>query len=145
MSIRGRSSALVVSIAVCATAVGAWVWLKQQHVPTRQLEVAENFVSLIRTRRLSEAYELTMKARMELPTTEPFEMFAPRQVCGSFALVEIFPFQSNGNHIRRRLLGRNPEMEEVNVQYYGECAFRVTVRRGKDGDWKVYKFGSHAW
>jgi hypothetical protein len=131
--------------AIAAALLGAWAWLRKQYEAKEQIELAERFVELLRSQRLAEAYELTMKSRMELPTTEKFAEFAPRQLCGKFKLVEVFPFQSNGNRLRRRITGREVEMPELDMQYMGDCAFRVTIRRDAAQQLKVYKFGSHAY
>ena len=123
---------------------GAWKWLKQQYPARDQTQVAETFVNFLRSQRVAEAYELTMKTRMDLPTEEDFTAFAPRQICGAFKVAEVFPVQSNGNRLRRWMSGQEVEMPEVNIQYLGDCAFRVTLRRDAEQKWKIFKFASHA-
>ena len=140
-----RVFAAAAAIAVSTALLGTWTWLKQQHRVDQQIQLAETFVLMLRTHRMTEAYELTLKTRMELPTKEDFAVFASRQVCGRFKMTEVFPFQSNGNRLRRRLLGQNVEMDELNIQYVGECAFRITLRKDTEQNWKVFKFGSHAY
>ena len=144
-SARSRIVATVATIAVGTTLFVAWTWLKQQHSAEQQIQLAETFVLMLRKNRMAEAYELTLKARMELPTKEDFAVYASRQICGSFKMTEVFPFQSNGNRLRRSLLGQTVEMDELNIQYFGECAFRVTLRKDTEQSWKVFKFGSHAY
>ena len=139
-----RTFALATAIALCLLVIGAWTWLKQQHPAREQTQLAEKFVGLLKSHRIAEAYELTMKTRMDLPTNEDFAVFAPRQICGTFKMVEVFPYQSNGNRLRRLMSGHEVEMPEMNVQYQGDCAFRVTMRRDTEYKWKVFKFGSHA-
>ena len=143
---RGSRKILVIAVvlAVGLAFLGAWTWLKRQHPAHEQIQLAESFVSLLRSQRVAEAYELTMKSGMELPTDEDFAVFAPRQICGTFERTDIFPFQSNGSRLRRWVIGREVEMPELNVQYMGDCAFRVTIRRDTEYKLKVYKFGSHA-
>ena len=58
--------ALATAIALCLVGIGAWIWLKQQHPAREQTQLAEKFVGLLRSHRLAEAYELTMKTRMYL-------------------------------------------------------------------------------
>jgi hypothetical protein len=147
MPVRGthKTFAVAAVLALGLALLGAWAWLRSQYVAQEQIELAERFVELLRSQRLAEAYELTMKTRMELPTKEDFAEFAPRQICGAFKLVEVFPFQSNGNRLRRRITGREVEIPELDIQYMGECAFRVTIRRDAAQKLKVYKFGSHAY
>ena len=139
-----KTLALATAIALCLVVIGAWTWLKQQHPAREQTQLAEKFVGLLRSHRFAEAYELTMKTRMFLPTNEDFARFAPRQVCGTFKMVGVFPYQSNGNRLRRLMSGHEVEMPELHVQYEGDCGFRVTLRRDTDYTWKVYKFVSHA-
>jgi hypothetical protein len=144
-SARRRIVAAAAAIVAGNALLGTWIWLQQQHAADQQIELADTFILMLRTHRVAEAYELTLKTRMELPTKEEFAVFASRQICGSFKMTEVFPFQSNGNRLRRWLLGQNVEMDELNIQYFGECAFRVTLRKDTERNWKVFKFGSHAY
>ena len=137
----GPMAAVACFVALLAT----WMWLRQPYPAHDQIKLAETFVDLLRSQRLVEAYELTLKTQMELPTNESFPVFATRQICESFKIAEIFPFQSRGNRLRRWISGQEIEMPELNVQYMGDCAFRVTIRRSAEHELKVYKFGSHAY
>ena len=136
---------LVIAVVVAVGLVGVWTWLKRQHSAHEQIQLADNFVSLLRSQRVAEAYELTMKSGMYLPSNEDFAEFALRQICGSFKRTDIFPFQSNGSWLKKWVSGREVEMPELNIQYMGDCAFRVTIRRDSEYALKVYKFGSHAY
>jgi hypothetical protein len=115
-----------------------------QYRHTAELETVERFVAAVRSEDYGQAFELTTKASTWGYDGEDFRTFAPRQICGAFALTDVFPMQTNGNRLRRRLSGQDPDMPEVNVQYGGECFFRVTVRREAGGAWRVVRFGSHA-
>ena len=137
--------AAVVALAAGLFIIGTWGWLEKQASARDQIHLAETFVNFLRSQRVEEAYELTMKSRMDLPTKEDFAAFAPRQICGAFEFTEVFPLQTNGNRLRRWMSRQDIEMQEVNVQYMGDCAFRVTLRRDAENKWKVFKFGSHAW
>jgi hypothetical protein len=139
-----RSSLLLLAFALVVAATAAFTWTKMQYRHAAELETAERFVKALRSNDYGQAFELTTKARTWGYDGEDFRTFVPRQMCGNFAMTEVFPFQTNGNRLRRRLSGQDPDMPEVNVQYGGECFFRVTVRREAGGAWRVVKFGSHA-
>jgi hypothetical protein len=127
---------------VAAALFGAW--LASQHNHAKEIEVSEQFVNLLRSGQYAIAYELTMKERMYGLGGEPFDTYANRQLCGSFVRSEVFPYQSNGNRLRRQLAGTQQNMEDVNIQYEGTCFFRVTLRQDALGAWKVFKFGHHS-
>ena len=139
-----RSSLVLVAAALVAAATAAFAWMKMQYRHTAELETAEKFVKAVRSKDYGQAFELTTKARTWGYDGENFGTFVPRQICGKFVLTEVFPIQTNGNRLRRWLSGQEPDMPEVNVQYGGECFFRVTLRRQAGGEWRVVKFGSHA-
>jgi hypothetical protein len=130
--------------ALIACLAAAGIWMKMQYRHSAEIETAEKFVKAIRAKEYDRAFELTTRARTWGYDGEDFLAFAPRQLCGAFAMKEVFPIQSNGNRLRKRLSGQKPDMPEVNVQYTGDCFFRVTLRREASGEWKVLKFGSHA-
>ena len=140
-----KSFGLLAALVCLVALLAAWMWLKQRYPAHEQVELAETFVELLRSQRVAEAYELTMKTRMDLPTNEGFSVFAPRQICGSFRISEVFPFQSRGNRLRRWISRQEVEMPELNIQYMGDCAFRITIRRDAQQALKIYKFGSHAY
>jgi hypothetical protein len=139
-----RKSLLPVVVAIVIAATAAYAWMKMQHRHTSELDTAERFVNALRDKDYGQAFELTTKARVWGYDGEDFRTFAPRQICGGFVLTDVFPIQTNGNRLRRRLSGQEPDMPEVNVQYGGKCFFRVTLRREAGGAWRVVKFGSHA-
>ena len=93
--------AAVVALAAGLFIIGTWGWLEKQASARDQIQLAETFVNFLRSQRVEEAYELTMKSRMDLPTKEDFAAFAPRQICGAFEFTEVFPVQTNGNRLRR--------------------------------------------
>jgi hypothetical protein len=139
-----RISLLSVIVAIVIAATAAFNWMKMQHRHTAELDIVARFVNALRSNDFSQAFELTTKARTWGYDDEDFRTFAPRQMCGRFELTDVFPVQTNGNRLRRRLSGQEPDMPEVNVQYGGECFFRVTLRRASGGEWRVARFGSHA-
>jgi hypothetical protein len=130
-------------VAVCA-AIAAHAWATRQYSHEQEILTAHRFVELLRDQNYDSAFELTTKSKVWGYDGESFHQFAPRQLCGQFSVTEVFPFQSNGNRIKRWVRNETADMPEVNVQYSGSCFFRVTLRRVANGDWQVLKFGSHA-
>ena len=144
---QSRSLAVVQFSAAGCAALSAMVclyWLKQPHPAQEQVERAERFVELLRSANYAEAHTLTMKNPLVGQTLPDFQVFAKRQICGTFHMTEVFPLQTNGNRLRRWMSGAEFEMPEVVVQYGGSCLFKVTLRRDSEGKWKVFNFGSHS-
>ena len=139
-----RQNALLLAVVASVAAIVAAVWARQQYAHEAELQVAREFVALLRAGDYEQAFELTTKSKVWGHDHETFNEFSPRQMCGAFSVSEVFPRQTNGNRLKRQLSGQDTDMQEVNVQYEGECFFRVTLRRGASGKWQVLKFGSHA-
>lgn len=137
--------AIVLVLALVVVGVAAMIWLKSEHEPNAAIRVAQAFVEHLHAGEFAQAYELTVKNNGYVGTTAAeFERIARRQFCGVQRLVSTFPFQSNGNRLRRRLAGTEVEMPEVRVEFAGPCLFGVSVRHLDAGEWRVYLFASHA-
>ena len=123
---------------------GGFLWLKAEHRPTNAIAQAETFVFLLNADKLSEAYDLTLQNELTGKTLAAFEEVAKRQFCSLDKTTTTFPFQSNGNRLRRWYQGRALEPAEVTVEFTGSCLFGVTLHSNSSGKWKVYFFQSHA-
>jgi hypothetical protein len=126
-------------IAGCA----AW-WLRSEHVPSEALHVAQAFVAHLDAKEFAQAYELTAKGGYVGKTPAELEVVARRQLCKITRVAGTFPFQSNGNRVRRWASGREIEMPEISVEFVGSCLLGVTVRHSPTEGWRVFKFASHA-
>lgn len=124
--------------------IGLTFWLKAEHVPTVPIQIAEEFIGYLHANNYESAITLTMKNTYVGKTADDLAIVSHRQLCKVTRMVGTFPFQSNGNRLRRWFSGRKIEMPEVHIEYEGECLFRVTLRHVGNGQWKVFNFGSHA-
>jgi hypothetical protein len=87
---------------------------------------------------------MTLKHRHVGKTPAKMEAIAKRELCGAARFASIFPFQSNGNRLRRWINGTDVDMPEVNVEFDGAGLFGVRMRRNLTGVWKVFRFACHA-
>ena len=138
--------AIALALTFVLTVIASMLWLKADHVPSAAMRVAQAFVDRLQAGKFAQAHELTVKNNDYVGTTPAeFERIARRQFCGAIHLVSTFPFQSNGNRLRRWLAGAEVEMPEVRVEFAeGACLFGVSVRHQGAGQWQVYSFASHA-
>jgi hypothetical protein len=123
---------------------GGYFWLKREYHPRTAIAHAETFVALLRENRFSEAYELTTKTGGAGNSLEQFTDLAKRQFCDLKSTDYSFPFQSNGNRLRRWLKGQPLDMNQITVEFSGACLFGVSMQSSADSEWKVYMFQSHA-
>jgi hypothetical protein len=130
--------------AIALLAVGGFVWLKAEHRQLEAISQAQKFVDLVQTKKLNEAYQMTLKNELVGKMDVDFATIVQRQICRLDKQTTTFPFQSNGNRMRRWLSGRPIEPPEVTVEFEGSCLFGVTMRFVESGVWKVYHFQSHA-
>ncbi len=123
---------------------GGFYWLKAEHRPQEAISQAQNFIDLLQLNKLEDAYQLTLKNELVGKTDGEFTVTVQRQLCSLNKQTTTFPFQSNGNRMRRWIGGRSIEPPEVTVEFTGSCLFGVTLRSVAPGMWKVYHFQSHA-
>ena len=124
--------------------IGLFLWLKAEHVPTVPIQTAQQFIDYLHANNYESAIALTMRHAYVGTTPQELAAISRRQLCRVTQMVGTFPFQSNGNRLRRWFSGREVEMPEVHVEFVGECLFRVTLRPVGGDQWKVFSFGSHA-
>jgi hypothetical protein len=135
---------LLILFSVFATGAAGFAWLKAEHRPSDAIAQAEAFVSLLKAGEFSGAYDLTVKNDVTGKTLVNFEALVKQQFCALEKTTTTFPFQSNGNRLRRWYQGRIIDLEEVTVEFTGSCLFGVTLRNLSPQSWKVSYFQSHA-
>ncbi len=135
---------LAAIVASLLALIGTGVWLQAEYTPVEPIKLAQEFVDLIHTKQFAKAHQLTMKNSFVGTTPEALEEISQRQMCAVTRMVRAFPFQSNGNRLRRWASGAEVEMPEVNVEFDGGCLLSVRVRRVGAGDWKIFYFATHA-
>jgi hypothetical protein len=139
-----RLAAGVVVMAVAAAC--AWSWLKAEYWPSQPVHIAQAFVTDLAAGRFAQAHELTTKNQYTGRQVAELADIASHNLCQVQVekILQVFPFQSNGNRLRRWFTGRALEMPEVIVEFAGSCPFNVTVRRLQSQGWKVSSFQGHA-
>lgn len=151
---RSRAARILLSLSALGVALALGVGYLLSHwlyVPPEPVAISRQFIDLVQAGDLSEAYLLTTqrgfvgatpaefdaKIRHELgvdsfPTHRPIKMI--RVTSGP---------QSYGNRLRRWLLGRTLDPDEISVDYYVEISFEVRLA-SHDGKWRIVYFQSHA-
>jgi hypothetical protein len=134
----------IFAVLLALAGVGFFLWLKAEHVPAVPIQTAQAFIDYLHANNYESASALTMRNGYTGKTPDELVVASRRQLCKLTRRVGTFPFQSNGNRLRRWLSGREVEMPEVQVEFVGDCLFGVTLRHVGGGQWKVYNFASHA-
>ncbi|MES2934547.1 MAG: hypothetical protein V4805_13785 [Pseudomonadota bacterium] len=131
---------VVVSVAAAAT---VW-WMKSEYTPVEPIRVAQEFLQKLKEEQFAQAFELTVKHGYVGRTPAELQEISQGQLCKVERMVSTFPFQSNGNRLRRLVSGREIEMPQVSVEFAGDCLLGVTVHRTKSKEWRVFGFANHA-
>ena len=152
--LRSRVSRVLLSLAALGVvlSIGAGYGLSHWlYVPPEPLAISRQFIDLVQAGDLSKAYLLTAqkgfvgatltefdaRIRHELgiasfPTHRPVEMI--RITSGP---------QTYGNRLRRWLLGRKLDPDQVSVDYFIEIPFEIRLAPDQ-GTWRIVYFQSHA-
>ncbi|QDK24913.1 hypothetical protein [Leptospira weilii] len=124
-----------------------------QYEPIEAMSVSNNFLNLMMTNKLDQAYALTnenaivgttfdrfqIKVRQELDTD-----FLKNKNC-DFEIKAVNPKQTYRTRLSRYLNGSKAEADLLNVEYYPcEVPFQISLRLNRNGNWKVINFQSHA-
>lgn len=120
------------------------VWLKSEYTPSGAVQVSEAFIQKLEAKQFEQAFELTVKQGYVGRTPNELRDISGRELCKIDRRASTFPFQSNGNRLRRLVTGMEVEMPQVQVEFSGACLFGVTVRRTAGNTWRVFRFASHA-
>jgi hypothetical protein len=138
---------LILTLALLMIAAAIGVWLKQGHEPTEARASAQQFIDLLYQEDFKAAYELTSKSGYVGKTEPEFTAIAERERCPSKPVfVSTFPFQSNGNRLRRWYTKRTRDMEIINIEFRGTdntCLLGITIKQ-ENKTWRVIRFGRHA-
>lgn len=137
-----RYGALACAVLLCA--MGAAWWSQLPYTLAAPIQVAQDFVQNLEAVQYTQAFELTVKQGYVGNTPEALGAVARREFCKVDRLVSTSPHQTHGNRLRRLLLGREVDMPQVQVEFEGTCLLGVTLRKQRDGSWRVYRFASHA-
>ena len=142
-----HTKTLITTVVLVAFSLSiSWLWLKSPWNAKAPVSVASEFLHLLYQREYLRAHELTLKNGYVGRTVMELERVAAHQLCGGAnKFMYTWPRQSNGNRLRRWLRGTDPNMSRVWVEIDGPaCLMSVEVRPAEDGQWRVFKFQSHA-
>ena len=111
---------------LCACALlsfSGWWWTRQQHQPADALVAVHGYL-------LQEASATSVTHPHGLANCKRASAFEP--------------FQTNGNRLRRRLQGLNPDAKTISIEF-SDCLVRFYLRRQNEGEvWQVYRVQAHA-
>ena len=141
---RRRMGSIAAIVASLLALIGTGAWLQAEYTPVEPIKLAQEFIDLIHTKQFAKAHQLTMKNSFVGTTPEALQEISHRQMCAVTRMVRAFPFQSNGNRLRRWASGADIDMPEVSVEFDGGCLLSVRVRQVGNGDWKIFYFATHA-
>jgi hypothetical protein len=146
MNLIGLKSAIATAaFALCVLAGGTFFWAKSEHLQEEPRQLAQEFLRLLQANQFVRAHELTTRNGPVGRTAGELRLISKQELCATERLAYTFPFQSNGNRLRRWVSGVEIEMPQVHVEFVGAaCLFRVTVVHTQDKQWRVSKFSKHA-
>jgi hypothetical protein len=140
-----KSSFFIADIFLVAAIAATFIWLKRQHYPKEAIDVAQQFVSLLHQDKFESAYALSIKNGSIGKTLTEFEAKARRERCPSEPKYDhTFPFQSNGNRLRRWANGSEIDVQEIVVEFKSECLLGIRLKKTSDQQWRVFRFAVHA-
>jgi hypothetical protein len=139
---------LILPLVLLITAVVIGIWLKQGYEPREARATTEQFIDLLYQEDFKSAYQLTSKSGYVGKTETEFTAIAERERCSSKPVfVSTFPFQSNGNRLRRWYTKRTRDMEIINIEFRdtnNTCLLGITIKQKNNQTWRVIRFGRHA-
>ena len=139
-AIYGFAGSLALAVAVALF----YVWAKSQYGQPEAILVAQEFLSRLQRGDFAGAHELTVKRDYVGRAPEELRKFSEHVSCLSGRLAWTAPPQTNGNRLRRWIRGGAVDMDEVQVEFEGQCLLSVRLRRTGNPGWKVFYFASHA-
>ncbi|GKS77369.1 sugar:proton symporter [Acidovorax sp. SUPP950] len=139
-----KRAAFTVVVALLLMLGFFYLWAKSEHKPQEAIQVADGFLGLLEAKQFGQAFELTVKHGHVGANAEELQAISARELCKLDRLASTFPFQSNGNRLRRLALGTEIEMPQVQVEFTGACLLGITLRRTAQDGWRVYRFARHA-
>ena len=137
---------IIFATLLLAISLLASFWLKSAHRPAQAIQTAQQFLAHLQAKAFNNAHVLSIQNGLVGKTALQLETISKQQLCSEKPLhfTWFAPTQSNGNRLRRMILGREVEMPEVIVELENsECLMSFTLHHS-NGDWKVISFQSHA-
>jgi hypothetical protein len=140
--------------AIVVTTGAAHVLTRLSYVPQEPVEISRKFLDLVQAGELRGAYLLTDQGALVGRTPAAFEANVRRQLG-----IDAFPtsrrieligtgggFQSYGNRLRRWIMGRKIDPDQVRVDYFvgAGLPFDISLRSNETGQWQITFFQSHA-
>ena len=132
------------ALALLAVLAGAYWWARAEYYPSEAVDRAQAFINLIQAGQLDKAQDLALRNEYVGHSADEFAALMPRQLCDNVQFVWTAPSQTNGNRLRRWWRGAEVDMPEITVEFEGRCLVSVHLRRGDDGQWRVFNMQRHA-
>jgi hypothetical protein len=136
---------------VIVTTGAAYALAHLSYVPLPPIEISKNFIDLIQAGNLDDAYLLT---NQEVSVGSSFAAFEAniryQMAIDAFPtnrpvkLIGTHSFQTYGNWLRRSIMGRKIDPDQVSVDYFIGLPFEVRLRSNDKGEWRITYFQSHA-
>ncbi|MGE8570348.1 MAG: hypothetical protein ACN6PV_28070 [Achromobacter sp.] len=125
-----------------------WKILKSPYEPKGATSTASAFIQDIHQENWQRAHDLTFKNGYTGRNLDELRRVAARQFCGRVSVLKSWhPPQTHGNRLRRWLNGVALDQDQVWVEFddaASGCMMTFEMRLGKDSQWKVFNFQSHA-
>jgi len=131
-------------VAALTLPAGAYLWAKAEYYPADVVDRAQAFITLLEAGQMDQAQAMAMSNEYMGRTPEEFADRMWAQRCRVDRVEWTSPPQTNGNRLRRWWRGVDIEMPEVAVEFEGDCLLLVSMRRGADGQWRVFNIQRHA-
>ena len=140
---------VILAIILCTvtTGMGIWNWLYKPHAFIVPREMASDFLKLVHKHEFEKAHALTLKNTYTGQSLEAFKEVAAQQICSDqLKQTSLHPLQTNANRLRRQFNDLEVEMPALHIEFIGPetCLFKITLHHIGNGNWKIFKFGSHA-
>jgi hypothetical protein len=120
--------------------------------PDAPWTISRNLIDLVRAGKISDAYALTDRRRSVGPDLAAFDANIRHQLA-----IDAFPthrnveisgnytgFQSCGNRLRRWILGRKVDPDQISIDYDVGLPFEIRLTSDDNGHWRIIFFQSHA-
>ena len=122
--------------------------LKSQYKPNHEIAIAEQYIRFLSTNKIEDAYKLTDKSINLGITIEQFannpdvKMLVNKKYAIKFN--SCWPYQSYGNKIRRLILNRSIQSDNLYIDFSCNSILVTIVLIFKNGDWKISRSYSHS-
>jgi hypothetical protein len=148
---RAKAVLYGLTAAVVLTIGAAYALTRLRYLPREPLKISRNFVDRIQAGDFERAYLMTDQGASVGRTLAAFEANIRHQLA-----VDAFPmhrpvelvgahgFQSYGNRLRRWIMGRKIDPDEMSCDYFVGLPFEVRLRSDDRGGWRITFFQSHA-